>query len=152
MPYLIPVESKGDEDDPAFEETKTFGTAEMRMLLSLSFPTAILSDSPEDWIEINERSASGYVTSLTAGGVEMNGQKLRTALSLRSTAMTVDYKNGVFYITTKGYGHGVGLSQVGANHMAKDGYTAEEILLHYYPNTEIKEYNVSKTGAAAYHV
>ena len=46
----------------------------------------------------------------------------------------------MFYITTKGYGHGVGLSQVGANAMAKQGFTAEEILNHYYPDTELLEY------------
>ncbi|MBR6735731.1 MAG: stage II sporulation protein D [Oscillospiraceae bacterium] len=140
LPYLVPVESGGDIESDTFEETKTFGTAEMRMLLSLSFPTAILQEDPAEWIEINERSASGYVTQVTVGGVEMHGQKLRTALSLRSTALTLDYKEGVFYITTKGYGHGVGLSQVGANAMAQEGADAEEILSHYYPDTELVEY------------
>ena len=67
------------------------------------------------------------------------GQRLRAALGLRSTDFDLAYENGVFTFTTHGYGHGVGMSQVGADWLARQGATAEEILLHYYPGTVLAE-------------
>ena len=64
----------------------------------------------------------------------------RTALSLRSAAFTITYtEEKVFSITTHGYGHGVGMSQYGANAMALAGKTYEEILAHYYPGTQLSQ-------------
>ena len=139
VPYLVPVDSEGDlEQEDCLVRTK-FGTAQMRTLLTLAFPTAVLGEDPAGWIEVLERSESGYVTQVRVGGAEMHGQKLRTALSLRSTAFDFTYEGGIFSFETKGYGHGVGLSQVGANRLAQEGATAEEILLYYYPGTLLAE-------------
>jgi stage II sporulation protein D len=66
---------------------------------------------------------------------------MRSLLKLRSTAYTVQYADGVFRFTTTGSGHGVGMSQYGANVMAKSGSTYREILQHYYPNTELCKLN-----------
>ena len=63
---------------------------------------------------------------------------LRKALGLRSACFTVQYQNGTFFFTTMGYGHGVGLSQWGAKALAEQGQSAEEILAHYFPGTELR--------------
>jgi stage II sporulation protein D len=147
VPYLVAVDSAGDLEDDSCEATATFGTAQMRTLLTLAFPTAALGDDPAAWITVLDRSESGYVTSVAVGGVTVHGQRLRTALSLRSTAFTMTYQGGIFTFETLGYGHGVGLSQVGANAMALEGYTAEEILAHYYPGTTLSV--GSQTGSRA---
>jgi len=140
VPYLVPVESEGDLLDAHNEATVSFGTAQMRALLTLAFPDASLGDDPAGWIAVGARSPSGYVTEVTVGGAAVRAQQLRTALGLRSTDFTYLYENGVFTFTTHGYGHGVGMSQVGANYLARQGATAEEILLHYYPGTELAEF------------
>ena len=71
------------------------------------------------------------------GGVEFTGSELRRLFSLRSTDFELSRGDGEFVFTVKGYGHGVGMSQYGANAMAKDGADYKEILEHYYPGTSL---------------
>lgn len=138
LPYLIPVQSEGDPLSPNFTVSETYDQKTMKLLLTQQFPDAKLSDdTPEGWITILERSPSGYVTQADVGGVEAHGQQVRTALSLRSSCFETEYFSGTFTITTKGYGHGVGMSQYGADFMARQGSSAEEILAHYYPGTKL---------------
>ena len=89
---------------------------------------------------MEEVSDSGTVKSAKVGGVSVSGQDVRTALSLRSAAFTVEAETDSITITTKGYGHGVGMSQYGANAMAKNGATWREILAYYYPETTLTDY------------
>ena len=70
-------------------------------------------------------------------GQNISGTALRQALSLRSTCFTVTYQSGNFSFTTRGYGHGVGMSQYGANVMAIRGSGYADILAHYYPGTTL---------------
>ena len=71
------------------------------------------------------------------GGAPFSGVRLRELFSLRSTAFDLDYADGVFHFTVTGFGHGVGMSQYGANVMAAEGADYREILAHYYPGTEL---------------
>jgi stage II sporulation protein D len=138
LPYLAPVESEGDLLAPDFSVTENFPQTQLKTLLLSAFPEAKLDDAdPEGWLEVLERSDSGYVTLVSVGGHEIHGQQLRTALSLRSTCMEISYLEGVFTIETMGYGHGVGMSQYGADFMARQGASCEDILSHYYPGTAI---------------
>ena len=83
---------------------------------------------PEILILDDSASALDYATDAA----------LRKALGLRSACFTVQYQEGSFLLTTKGYGHGVGLSQWGAKALAEQGQSAEEILAHYFPGTELR--------------
>ena len=67
----------------------------------------------------------------------LTGSEMRKLFALRSTAFTLEYKDGAFLFTVTGYGHGLGMSQYGANVMAKNGSTWQEILTHYYPGTSL---------------
>ena len=78
---------------------------------------------------------------LTVGGVKLRGNDLRTILSLRSPSFTVEYKDNAFTFHVTGYGHGVGMSQYGANILAKQGLSAEEIVQHYFSNTTVGYYD-----------
>ena len=139
LPYLVPVESDGDLLAPDYKVTETFDKKTMKLLLMQAFDDVTLNDdAPEKWIVPLETSDSGYVTLAKVGNLEVHGQAVRNALSLRSGCFTVSYHSGTFSIETLGYGHGVGMSQYGADFMARQGSTCEDILLHYYPNTEIK--------------
>ncbi|MCD8218824.1 MAG: hypothetical protein LUC50_00245 [Ruminococcus sp.] len=75
----------------------------------------------------------------TVGEQAVIGQQVRNIFGLRSAVFTVEYADGSFTFTTKGFGHSVGMSQYSANEMAKDGSTWEKILTHYYPNTVLVE-------------
>lgn len=84
-----------------------------------------------------ERNESNRISTITINNKIFKGTEIRKLLSLRSTDFEIVLKDNYIEITTHGYGHGVGMSQYGANNMAKQGYTYEEILKYYYQNIEI---------------
>lgn len=134
--YLTEVESPLDADCEGFASTAVRPFDEV--LESLNSCGAKLSGtSPEQWFSGGEYTSGGYLKRIEIGSATFSGAKLRTLFGLRSAAFTVTYSNGEFTFTVHGYGHGVGMSQVGANQMAKGGATAKEILAHYYPHTEL---------------
>ena len=108
-------------------------TAEQARLCLVNYKQGI--ETPADysrWFSEFNADENGYVISVKIGENLFSGGDIWRIFGLRSTAFTVEYRNGIFVFTTKGYGHGAGLSQYGANEMAKTGKTAEEILRHYY--------------------
>ena len=135
--YLIPVESAEDENSPVYLDEKIFTGDELRTRLEAAYPDADFSDAPEKWLVIGDRSTSGTVLELSAGGEVLTGMEFRQLFSLRSANFTIKYADEQFTITTKGNGHGVGMSQYGANAMANEGADYKEILLHYYTGAEI---------------
>ena len=86
-----------------------------------------------------KRNETNHVDKIIINNKEFTGVEFRKLLNLRSTDFEIEEDNGEYIIATKGYGHGVGMSQYGANEMAKIGKKYEEILNHYYKNTEIKK-------------
>ena len=90
------------------------------------------------------RNSTGRVESVTVAATTLTGRELREQLSLRSTDFQFTIKDGKVVVTTFGYGHGVGMSQQGANEYAKKGWLAPEILTHYYTNTKIESYSCKK--------
>ncbi len=135
--YLVPVESPSDEKSPTYLDEQTFTEAEVKARLETALKDTDFGDDPSEWIKINERSISGTVTEMTAGNAKLTGTEFRKIFSLRSANFTVEYGNGIFTVTTRGSGHGVGMSQYGANAMAEAGSDYKEILLHYYTGAEI---------------
>ena len=123
--YLTIIPSPWDKDN---EETITISKEEFCTKLSISCNKISISNIIKD--------KSNRVSKITINNKEFTGLEIRKLLSLRSTDFTVDISD-VINITTKGYGHGVGMSQYGANNMAKEGYSYEEILKYYYQNIEI---------------
>ncbi|MBZ4671395.1 MAG: stage sporulation protein [Clostridiales bacterium] len=138
--YLVPVDSTEDISSPDFLKQSEFTSAELSARLKTKYPDINLPEDKSQWITITQRSSSGTIIKLNAGGIEISGMDFRTLLSLRSANFEVNYSPDTdkFTITTKGYGHGVGLSQYGANAMANEGKTYKEILEHYYKGAQIK--------------
>ena len=83
-------------------------------------------------------TSGGRVSDISVGGVNFSGVSFRSMLGLRSTDFDISKIDDGVVITTRGYGHGVGMSQYGANGMAKAGYSYRDILLHYYPGVVIE--------------
>lgn len=137
--YLVPADSASDELSPAFLEEKTFSSAQMKEALQPLLNGAALPDSPADWFGAPQRSDSGTVLSITVGGVPVKGTALRDALSLASANFTVTFSDDTFTVITHGRGHGVGMSQYGADFLARQGETYEQILLHYYTGVTLRD-------------
>ncbi len=91
------------------------------------------------WLGDSTYSESGTLLALEVGNITVSGAQLRSAFGLRSAAVEVIYEDGEFILTAKGYGHGVGMSQYGAQQMALQGSTWQEIILHYYTGAQIRE-------------
>ena len=135
LPYLVPVDSHWDTEASGYRSTVTLTDAELRKKLTAQ--SILTGQDPAGWIKVLERSEAGYVTSVQAGDRVLTGQQLRTLLGLRSASFTVEYQKGVFTLTVLGYGHGVGLSQYGAQYLAQHGKDYRTILAHYYPGTQL---------------
>ncbi|MBQ5319814.1 MAG: stage II sporulation protein D [Oscillospiraceae bacterium] len=135
--YLVPVESIADEKSPSYLDEKIFTEEEFSEIIKAEYSDAQFSESPDKWVIVGDRSTSGTVLELSAGGEVLKGTEFRQLFSLKSANFTIEYADGIFTVTTKGNGHGVGMSQYGANAMANDGADYREILLHYYTGAEI---------------
>ena len=137
LPYLVAVDSSTDLNADNYLYTVQFTAEQMQQALT---GLGLLPDpaAPANWFGEAALTPSGYVASLPVCGQSVTGPSLRKALGLRSACFTVQYQEGSFLLTTKGYGHGVGLSQWGAKALAEQGQSAEEILAHYFPGTELR--------------
>ena len=137
-PYLVSVDSPETADDvPNYVTSVTVSAADFAAAVTGAYPEIQLSGEPAFWLGAVTRDASGRVESADVGGTLIPGTELRTLFDLRSTAFTLDYTDDGFLFTVTGYGHGVGMSQYGANVMAENGSDYTEILAHYYPGTEL---------------
>jgi len=129
--YLKSVESPWDKEvSSAYQTTKTMSLTEFYKKINIPYNKNLN-------IEIVKRSSTGRILLLKINGKDFKGTELYNLLSLRSTDFTLELLGDEIKITTKGYGHGVGMSQYGALGMAKKGYTYEEILKHYYQNVNL---------------
>ncbi len=138
LPYLVSVESpETAEDVPNYVSRVELPPESFKETLLAAYPEAALSGEPSSWLGETALDSSGRVETISLGGVEVAGTKMRTIFSLRSTAFKLELSDGVFVFTVTGFGHGVGMSQFGANVMAEGGADYAEILSHYYPGTEL---------------
>lgn len=141
LPYLVSVSSPETADTvPGFHSRAAFPAAQLRKLLLEALPQAQLSGNASNWFTNMRQQPNGTVTALRVGGVEVSGNQLRTILGLRSACFTLAFEgeNVVFHVT--GYGHGVGMSQYGANVLAAGGMNYRDILMWYYTDTEVTVY------------
>lgn len=131
-PYLQAVESPGEDAAVHDRDTVSFSLANFQKALGLS-----LEGTPTGWFREVRYTEGGGVEAMTIGEKSFTGTQLRALLGLRSTAFSVEVREDTIVITTRGYGHRVGMSQYGADAMAVQGKNFQEILAHYYQGTEL---------------
>lgn len=136
LPYLQGVESSWDKYADDYEVSIEYTRQQFYDALAMNLGLTPEGE-PETWLGDTVWDEAGYVQSIELCGETFTGVKIRSALSLRSACFAIAYADGQFVITTRGYGHGVGLSQNGACAMAKGGSTWEEILAYYFPGTTL---------------
>ena len=137
VPYLTGVESPEGEEVPNYHTTVAVSLEDFRETFLAQYPQADLSGDPSGWFQSLRPTSSGGVNTVEVGGVVVKGSELRSLFGLRSAHFTVTAgAEGVAFSVT-GYGHGVGMSQYGANAMARAGASWQEILEHYYTGVTI---------------
>ena len=128
-PYLVSVDSHWDESyDPHFLKEKEFSKTSLKQMFNGSFNYQILSYYP-----------SGRIQTIKINNQNYTGRQVREKLQLASSDFTIVEKSDSYVFKTKGSGHGVGLSQYGAQGMAREGYDYQQILKHYYQGVEISK-------------
>ncbi len=139
VPYLKSVPSEGDKLSPQYASTLSFPKDDfIKTARELGIQTKDIS-TLENAITITETSPSGTVLSAKLGDKTFTGEQIRKAFSLRSPVFTIKTTADTVTFSVNGYGHGVGMSQYGADYMAKQGSTYDEILKHYYTDIEIRK-------------
>ena len=134
VPYLVSVDSSWDKQSEEYEKSITMSKQE--------FSTALGFQNTVHEIEEPIRYDSGYVKEIRIDRIVFTGREVREKLNLRSSCFTIKESKDNVVITTKGYGHGVGMSQIGAQAMAEKGKSYKQILSHYYPKTKIEKLGV----------
>ncbi len=137
FPYLSPVESPWDETHVNYAAVNEISTEQMRAYLMRYDKSLVMPVDYNMWFTHANVDEWGYTLSIDVGGRTLSGGDVWRLLKLRSTAFSISYNGDVFVVETKGHGHGVGLSQYGAQCMAKSGKTAEEILEYYYKGAQL---------------
>lgn len=137
VPYLVSVESPYEEEATHQNESHSFSIAELSTTLHAAYPTEDFRDINASNIKILSRSSGDRADKVQIGSAVLTGRQVREALSLPSAKFTILINGDTVIFTTDGSGHGVGLSQYGADGMAKAGYDYKKILSHYYSGVEV---------------
>jgi len=130
LPYLRSVDSHYDQISPAYNSNVTMSLSDFYTNLGLSY-------NEELNIEVISTTSTGRIRKIKINGTVFTGNQMTAKLKLKSTFFNIEKNGNNITINTKGYGHGVGMSQYGANGMAQVGYTYDSILKHYYSGVEI---------------
>lgn len=140
VPYLKSVYSPDESDYPDYEKKVVLTWDNIKQKIKKEYPKATFEKSIKDGMEIKEYSASGRVLTLRIGSVTVPGTEFRTLFGLRSTNFGLNFASDTSVeIETIGFGHGVGMSQCGADALAKEGYTYQDILEYYYTGVQVGE-------------
>lgn len=142
LPYLQVVETAGEEGYKQYESEVELTQDELIEKLKTKYSDISIDFSNQEDLKILEYTDSGRVKTVKFGNHEISGVETRTLLGLKSTNFEISKENDKIKFTVKGYGHGVGMSQTGADAMAKQGKNYKEIINHFYSGVEIKEVNL----------
>ena len=142
LPYLQVAETAGEEGYKQYESEVELTQDELIEKLKTKYSDISIDFSNQEDLKILEYTDSGRVKTVKFGNHEISGVETRTLLGLKSTNFEISKENDKIKFTVKGYGHGVGMSQTGADAMAKQGKNYKEIINHFYSGVEIKEVNL----------
>lgn len=141
FPYLQSIETAGEEGYSQYNSEVILTKEEAFNKIKEKYQDFQINFEEQDSIKILEYTQSGRVKTIKFGNIELAGTEARTLFGLKSTNFTIRIDNNNVIFEVKGYGHGVGMSQTGADNMAKQGATYEEIIKHFYTGVELKYIN-----------
>lgn len=138
-PYLKSVETAGEEGYTQYNSEVVYTKEDLLNKIKEKYPECEIDFAQENCIQIIEYTTSGRVKTIKFGNVEIAGTEARTIFGLKSTNITFNIEGDNIKFSVIGYGHGVGMSQTGADALAKSGANYEEIIKHFYTDVEIIE-------------
>lgn len=136
-PYLQVVETAGEENYSQYKSEAEFTKKEFEAKVKEKYKNFKINYEETDCIKIEERDSSNRVTTVKIGNLKLSGVETRTLLGLKSANFEIKIKKDSIKFSVIGYGHGVGMSQTGADFLAKQGKNYEEIIKHFYKDVEI---------------
>ena len=139
-PYLKSVETSGEDSYSQYSSEVSFGKEELIDKLKETHENIQIDWNEENSIQIQEYTESGRVRTIKFGNISIAGTEARTILGLKSTNFVISYQDDRIIFSVTGYGHGVGMSQTGADSLAKQGNAYGEIIKHFYTGVEITNY------------
>jgi len=140
IPYLRSVASPGEENTKNAKSVKVIKYKELSTIINNNYNSAkVTSSSIKNELRVIDRTQAGSVKNIKVGSITMTGSKFRTMLGLKSSNFKMVFNARGIEIDCSGYGHGVGMSQWGADIMAKNGKNYIEILTHYYQGTVVSK-------------
>lgn len=141
MPYLQVVETSGEDAYTQYASEVILTQDELLTKLKEKYNDIQIDFNNDEDIKILEYTDSNRVKTVKFGNHELSGTETRSILGLKSTKFEIIKENGNIKFSVKGYGHGVGMSQTGADSLAKQGKNSEDIIHHFYTDVEIKQVN-----------
>lgn len=139
-PYLKSVETSGEDGYSQYNSEVVFSKEELLNKIKEKYADIQIDWNSENAIQIQEYTDSGRVRTIKFGNISIAGTEARTILGLKSTNFVITYRDDKIIFTVKGYGHGVGMSQTGADSLAKQGNRYKEIIKHFYTGVEVTKY------------
>lgn len=140
FPYLQSVQTSGEEGYSQYSSEVTLTQEELINKIRAKHSDFNIDISQQDSVKILEYTEAGRVKNIQIGNLKLSGVEVRSLLGLKSTNFKIEINNGKVTFIVTGYGHGVGMSQTGADSMAKQGNNYEEIIKHFYTGVEITEF------------
>ncbi|MGD8190327.1 stage II sporulation protein D [Brevibacillus ginsengisoli] len=143
IPYLRSVASPWDRESPRYQEKISLSIQDFEQKMGVRLDQA--ASTGQSWYTVLERTTGNRIAKIRIGNKEFTGKETRERLGLNSASFTLERDGNQIWVTTHGYGHGVGMSQWGANGMAKLGKKAEQIVKYFYQGISLQNYqNVLK--------
>ncbi len=139
-PYIQSVETSGENEYDQFNSEVVISKNELIEKIKEKYPDVLIDFNVKDCIKILDYTESGRVKNIKFGNINLAGTEVRKILGLKSTNFNFKIEGENIIFSVIGYGHGVGMSQTGANSMAKEGYLCEEIIKHFYANVQIESW------------
>lgn len=137
LPYLQSVETAGEDGYSQYQSEAVFTKQEFENKMKEKHPEFIINYDESDCIKVLEYTQGNRVKTIKIGNLELSGVEVRSLLGLRSANFKTEINDNTIKFSVIGYGHGVGMSQTGADSMAKQGNNYEQIIKHYYTGVEI---------------
>ena len=141
FPYLQSVQTSGEDGYTQYSSEVEFSQSEFIDKIKTKHPDFEIDFNDNSCVQILEYTESGRIRTIKFGNIQIAGTEARTLLGLKSTNFSFEIVDGKIKFKVLGYGHGVGMSQTGADSMAKAGGSAEEIIKHFYSGVEISFVN-----------
>ena len=138
-PYLQSVETSGEDAYSQYESEVTITKKEFEETIKKEHSDFKIDFDEKDCIKVKEYTEGNRVKTIQVGNLELSGVEMRSLFGLRSANFTITIEDNDITFDVIGYGHGVGMSQTGADSLAKQGKTYEEIIHHFYTDVEIKD-------------